>query len=56
MNQIMNEEKKIELRSPKIRNMIGEIPAELTLWGYIFVAIAFVIACIFGYWFFIPNY
>lgn len=52
----MDKEKKIELRSPKICNMIGEIPEGLMFWGYVFVAIAFVIACIFGYWFFIPNY
>lgn len=49
-------EHKIELRSPKVRNLIGEIPESLVTWSYIFIGIAVIIALIFGYWFFIPNY
>lgn len=49
-------DKPIELRSPKVRNLIGEIPENLVTCGYIFIFIAFLLICDGVYWFLIKEY
>lgn len=44
------EQGKIELRSEKVRNMIGEIPPFLVRWGNTILVIIFLLLIAIGWW------
>lgn len=50
--QAANEQNRIELRSEKVRNIIGQMPPFLIRWGNTILLIIFILLLITGYFFY----
>lgn len=50
--QAANEQDRIELRSEKVRNIIGQMPPFLIRWGNTILLIIFILLLITGYFFY----
>lgn len=51
--QVMEQQDHIELRSEKVRNMIGQIPPFLIRWGNTILLVIFLLLVALGYCFYI---
>lgn len=49
--QAIDEQDQIELRSEKVRNLIGQMPPFLIRWGNLILIVIFVILLVIYFWF-----